>query len=586
MYRLQIELEKLEKTRIDEESLLDGRIAEQLIGLACRYTTTVTLYNNRSGLCVQVCQGDETVALRHLRHKGSNRLSGIRALRVLAPHALAPRGRDRLELADNCLDLMVVLTSEGVGVLVEPVIKDGRPAKESTVSEIMSADAMAKLSLPAIIARVEAQLGRHERIHSGASGRKTALLIGVDFSGENYKSMGGARLDELTRLVKTADLQPVRKLIQKRRAPRPGTFIGKGKVEEIRDIVLDEGIEMVVFGCDLPYSTIHRLTERMGVPVFDRSELILEIFALHATTNEGRLQVKLAQLDHSLHRLLKEEKDMDRQAAGIGVRGGPGETGATLIRRRIHRKKVKIEKKLAVMSQQRREGRQRRAACHVARVAMAGYTNAGKSTLLNALCCSEEAETADQMFTTLTTTTRRVCLPSRRPMLLSDTVGFVEQLPHHLVAAFESTLLESAQADLTLVVVESNVETLQRHKSTVDGVLDRLGQPGSRRLPVLTKMDLLSEVERKELRKSFPGAIEISAFTGEGMTELAEVIDALLSREERELELLLPFAKMGLVDQLFSHGQILRQEWTDKGFRIRARFAKQNVKEVREFIVS
>jgi GTP-binding protein HflX len=481
---------------------------------------------------------------------------------------------------------MIVLTDKEHGVLITPVIREGNPSDDCKVSEFLSLEELMKLSFHEIVLPLEEELGKHRKVQQKRPGQMKALLFGVQFSGQQYEGLGGDNLDELERLATTGDLSPQCRLMQKRRAPQPGTFIGNGKVNEARNLVLDKGLDIVVFGCDLPYATLHRLTEAIGVPVIDRSELILSIFASHAMTNEGRLQVKLAQLDHSLHRMLKEEKDLDRQAGGIGVMGGAGETAATLIKRRIHQKRLKLEKKLLIVKEQREEGRLYRSKGSVSSIALAGYTNAGKSTLLNALCGKQEVETADKMFTTLTTTTRKIFLPSRRPVLVSDTVGFVEKLPHHLVAAFESTLAESACASLTLVVIDANVETIPRHKETVDEVLTNLGQSMSRRLPVLTKVDLLSSEQREELRSFFPGAIEISSLTGEGIDELLNVVDALLSRDECEVELLLPFDELHLLDKLYRHGQVLKREWTEDGIRLRARLSEKDAKKMEYFVVN
>jgi len=597
MYHLQQELKKFKDVKLESYEIYRKSIVTRLIELARQYRTDVTLYYDRSGYVVEACQGEATVSKRHLKHLGWNRLSQIRAIKVLAPHSDLLRGRNEIELNDAVLDLMVIFSSDHIddfkgelskycmGVIFQPQFEEGLQNNKFKEIYLSSIDEGLKFSFYDYLKQVKETLGKHQRVLESIKGKPSVLLIGVEFTGTNYKDFGGDNLDELDRLATTADLNPVYRMIQKRRAPAPGTFIGQGKVSEAHNLVLDNDIDLVVFGCDLPYSTIHRLTKAIGVTVIDRSELILKIFARHALTNEGRLQVQLAQLEHSLHRLLKEEKDLDRQAGGIGVRGGPGETAATLIKRRIHRKKVKLERKLEIVHQHRVEGRKLRALSPISQVALAGYTNAGKSTFLNALCKAREVETADKLFTTLTTTTRKIDLPSGRPILLSDTVGFVERLPHHLVAAFESTLAESADADLTLVLIECNVDTILRHKKTVDEVLENLGQPQEKRLPVLTKVDLLNVEEREKLRRFYPGAIEISSHTREGLDELLEVIEALLSKDERELELLVPFEKMALVDCFHKYGRIMRKEWTGRGLRLRARLPEREVEGLKEFIV-
>ena len=585
MYRLQKDLERLQDFRLTEGTLFHKTTVDRLMALAKSYRQSVTLYYNRDGYCLQASQGDEEVARRHLRHRTSNRLSWVRAIRCLPPHESAPRGRDEIEMASSCLDCMAIVQSDGRAVLLLPQVKDGGPTGQ--VNEVFYGDyaELCQQSLTDLLSPIEAQLGHHEKQERKNARAKRALLLGVEFTRKAYQDKGGTFLDELARLAETAGLVPAKRVRQKLSTPKPGTFIGKGKVEQLRSLVLDEGLDVVLFGCDLPYSTLSRLSELIGVKVIDRSELILDIFAQHAKTNEGRLQVKLARLDHELHRLLKEEKDLDRQAGGIGVRGGPGETAATLVKRRIHRKKLNLENELQILARQRIEGRRRRAKSAHLRVALAGYTNAGKSTLLNALVGCEAAKARDQLFTTLTTTTRRLILPSERKILLSDTVGFVENLPHHLVAAFESTLAASADADLTLVLIEGCEQSLHRHRKTVNEVLDKLGSKAVNRLPVLSKMDLLDEEQRQRVRNLCGGAVEISAKTGEGLAELLDIVDALLGREESELELLVPFEQMAVVNELYASGRVLKDLWTEKGVRLRTRLPKESLAEVKQFVI-
>ena len=585
MYRLRKDLERLKDIRLAQDSLFQETIIEKLVALASRFRKSVTLYYNRDGLCVQACQGDEEVAWRHLRHRTSNRLSWVRAIRCLAPNELAPRGRDKIETASLSLDCMAVIQCDGQATLLLPRVKDGGPTGELDEEIYANYGQLCRLSLNELLSPIEARLGHHRTEKAKAKKTKSAVLVGVEFTKKAYQKKGGCYLDELARLAETAGLKPAIRVKQKLTTPQPGTFIGRGKVNEIRSMVLDKGLDLVLFACDLPYSTLSRLGEFIGVPVIDRSELILDIFAQHAKTNEGRLQVKLARLEHELHRLLKEEKDLDRQAGGIGIRGGAGETSATLVKRRIHRKKLNLEKELDNLAKQRIEGRKRRARSSLARVALAGYTNAGKSTLLNRLVGCEAAKAKDQLFTTLTTTTRRMALPSGRHILLSDTVGFVENLPHHLVAAFESTLAASADADLTLVLMEANEKSLLRHKAAVNEVLEKLGSKAINRLPVLSKVDLLAEEQRSSVRTICGGAVEISAKTGEGIEQLLEVIDALLSRNERELELLIPFNEMNVVNELFAGGRVLKRQWTEEGVRLRTRLPQDCLAEVKQFVV-
>lgn len=583
MYALRKTLEALTLDPLAPDQLVGPTLAARLATLAQRERRTLTLYFDRAGRCVHRALDDEGVPTRHLRHRGTNRLSGIRALRALPPGVDLPRGRDRREVEAACLDALLLVQEDQDPVLLSPAFDgEGWRAEEVATTWRQLPD----LGLEDHLDGLRAGLGRHRKLDPVGTARPRTLLVGVQLDRPAAGFRAGAALDELARLVRTAGLDPAGRVLQRRAAPHPRTLIGAGKLAEIRARILDEGFEGVAVAVPLTYPVARRLRDELGVPVIGRTELILEIFARHARGEEGRLQVDLARMQHQLHRLLAEEKDLDRTRGGIGVLGGAGETGAALLRRRIHRKRQVLRDRLARRHGQRRARRERRARGALARVSLAGYTNAGKSTLLNALVGAEVVEAADRLFATLDTTTRRVRLPSGRVCLASDTVGFVQDLPHQLVDAFRATLAEATDTDLTLVVAEADPETLGRDLEVVGEALRDLGGDPSRRRLVLSKVDRASPEVRARLAASYPEALQVSALTGEGMAALRAAIEEGLSAGRVETRLRLPFSELGRFDALVREGQVAAHRFTDEGVEVQARLEPEQRRDLAAFVVS
>jgi GTP-binding protein HflX len=397
------------------------------------------------------------------------------------------------------------------------------------------------------------------------------LLVGLEFLADAHRPRGGQDLEELARLVRTAGYHPVPGPTQRRDAPDPATWLGSGVVEQLARQVETQDIHAVQLAFDPPYPVVARLAERLGVPVQDRSELILEIFARHAVTQEGRMQVRRARLDRELHRLLTEERDLDRQAGGIGVRGGPGESAARLARRRIHRKKQILDQRLARLAERRDRARAKRRRAGPARVALAGYTNAGKSTLMNALLGREEVLARDQLFTTLGTTTRRLRTPGGRPVLLSDTVGFVRHLPHELVEAFRSTLTEAAEADLVCLLVAADPERFEDRRDTGEEVLADLGVPRARILPVLSQVDRVAPQEAARMAARLGGAPRLCALQGDGLDALLGAIEARLASGETVRKRLLGHDALAELAALHAAGRVVDEVWTEEGVHVKIR---------------
>ncbi len=348
-------------------------------------------------------------------------------------------------------------------------------------------------------------------------------------------------LAEFRELVRSAGGEVAAELLQRRPRPDPATLVGSGKVEEIAALAASAQADLVLFDHDLTPTQLRNLESALPCRVLDRTQLILDIFARHARTREGQLQVELAQLEYLLPRLTGRGKAMSQLGGGIGTRG-PGETQLETDRRRIQRRIDQLRRELEAVRRVRRQQRQRREAVPVPAVALVGYTNAGKSTLFNTIT-GAQVLSSPRMFATLDPKLRAVELPSRRKVLLSDTVGFIRNLPHTLVTSFRATLEEVAQAEVLLHVRDAASEYGEEQKAQVEKVLGELEVLNKPRIEVLNKIDLLGEDERQKLREhgAARGQVALSAMTGEGIGELLKAIDeALHSDPLLDAELRIP----------------------------------------------
>ncbi|MGH2545632.1 MAG: GTPase HflX [Actinomycetota bacterium] len=391
-----------------------------------------------------------------------------------------------------------------------------------------------------------------------------AVLAGIDRRGDE------ASLDELAALADTAGAEVVGRLVQRRDEPDPTTFIGRGKLDELHAMIHAAGARLVVFDDELTPAQLRNLEERLKVKVVDRTALILDIFALHAASREGKAQVELAQLNYLLPRLRGWGEAMSRMGGGIGTRRGPGETKMEVDRRRIRRRISKLRGDIADLATTRSVKRAGRERSGVAQVALVGYTNAGKSTLMNALT-GAGVLVADQLFATLDPTVRRLRLPGGRSATLSDTVGFVRKLPHDLVEAFRSTLEEVALASLILHVADASAEDVEEQVAAVRDVLAEIGAGGIPEVLVLNKMDLLSDVDRARAGRRHPEGVPVSALRGEGLELLLEQVEAAIPRLPIEVELLVPYERQDVVARLYREAEVLAADPDTSGTSVRAR---------------
>jgi GTP-binding protein HflX len=405
-----------------------------------------------------------------------------------------------------------------------------------------------------------------------------AVLVGVNGHGD------GASLHELAALADTAGAEVVGTVVQKRDTPDPATFVGRGKLGELHATVHATGAGLVIFDQELTPAQLRNVEERLGVKVVDRTALILDIFALHARSKEGKAQVELAQLNYLLPRLRGWGEAMSRMGGGIGTRRGPGETKMEVDRQHIRRRIASLRRDLTDLGKARKVKRRGRERSGVPQIALAGYTNAGKSTLMNALT-SAEVLVADQLFATLDPTVRRLKLPGGRWATLSDTVGFVSKLPHDLVEAFRSTLEEVTLASLILHVADASAADVEDQVVAVRQVLGEIGAGHVPEVLALNKVDLQPEVARVRLQRRFPEGVPVSALTGEGLDALLARVEEVLPPPPVEVELLVPYDRQDVVARLYREADVASAEAGREGTRVRARVREDQVPWVAEFAV-
>jgi GTP-binding protein HflX len=379
-----------------------------------------------------------------------------------------------------------------------------------------------------------------ERRPSSSSRVERAALVGL-VTGSARRIEADQSLDELAGLADAAGASVALRMLQERPRPDPATFIGSGKVASLRAACAEADIDVVIFDNELTPAQLRQLEEKLDRKVIDRTQLILDIFARRARTREGKWQVELAQLKYLLPRLVGAGTALSRLGGGIGTRG-PGETKLETDRRRIRVRIQSIQKEIDQVRQRRSQLRERRQKQSVPTVALVGYTNAGKTTLFNRLT-NETAVASNALFVTLDPLVRQVHLPDRRELLISDTVGFIDRLPHALVAAFRATLEEVAEADLALHVIDAATPERERHIAAVRRVLDEVGAADVPAIDVYNKADAITDDERRRIADRDPGAVVISAATGQGVDELVQMVASRLALDTRRITITFDSAK-------------------------------------------
>ena len=556
-------LDSLYSYELEDGEFLPRELMKQLAEVSCALNREIAVYITRDGEIVNVAVGtDCDVELTDFRlRRNVNRLSCVRCVHT------HPDGDGRLSDVDlSALKIFRYDAMTAVGV------KGGEPVFVQTAflgenAEVILSPEAHWYRLPeaewlAQIGESDRLVGREETEKLG-SGAEKAVLMGI----ESMES-----LEELARLAETAGAEVVGTFLQKRDKPDTAMYIGRGRAEELaRDCQALEA-DICIFDDELTGVQARNLEEVLRVKVIDRTTLILDIFAGRASSAEGKLQVELAQLQYRSARLIGQGLVLSRLAGGIGTRG-PGESKLAMNRRRIRERMTELRRRLDELEKQRSLRRKSRERNEIPVVALVGYTNAGKSTLLNALTGSD-VYVQDQLFATLDAVSRRMVTPENTEYLLTDTVGFIRKLPHTLIDAFRSTLEEAALADVLVIVSDGSSKEIFSQHDTVEEVLAELGATEQKRIEVINKCD------EGDPDPVFPGAILISAKTGEGLDELKAKIAETLQESHRPVTFSIPFSRYGILSEIRPLGRVITENHTDNGTEITLMIAEEDAERM------
>ena len=587
------ELKTLYDMKLTSGQLLSAELALKLADITDFINREISVYITRSGQIIKVVVGsNETVELPAVEgRRGSSRLSGIRCVHTHPNGAPALSGVDISALKSNRFDCMVAIgvtspyyaeSTLGFGMIV------GIDENEQFIVENYGPLTMAEaenIYFPNLVNTVERILDKQTSSTSLAQAQERAVLVGMEYNGM-LNTLGWTiedSVEELKQLADTAGAQVVARFLQKRPKPDPAFFIGKGKVQELALFVQQENVDLCIFDDELSPAQQRNIEQAMGIRVLDRTALILDIFAQRARTNEGKLQVELAQLQYNLPRIMGKGLSLSRLGGGIGTRG-PGETKLEVDRRRIRDRIAYIKECIGKVKSVRTLHRASRNKASVPTVSLVGYTNAGKSTLLNTLTNSD-IYAKDQLFATLDPTTRQLDLPDKQQAILTDTVGFIQRLPHQLVAAFQSTLEEVIEADVLLHVIDVSHELYKEQSNAVYHVLEQIGAKDKTIITVYNKIDKLPEDSALPARLAQEeNSVCISAKAGLNLDKLLEMIAENLKLKAVEEYFLIPYSESAVAAKLHSVGTVLEQEYLAEGTQLKVRLDANQLGEFEKYL--
>lgn len=587
------ELKTFYDIRIEGGSLLNTELALRMADVTDFINREVSVYLSRSGQVLAVAVGnDQSVELPPVEgRRGTSRLSGVRCVHTHPNGNPNLSGVDISALKNNRFDAMVAIGvtspnfSESVltfGMITG--IDDNEQYEVECYGTLTPTEAEG-IFFPNLVATVERILDKQSGSASLAQGTERAIIVGMEYGGGASIIGWSAEdsLEELKQLADTAGAEVVARFLQKRPKPDPAFFIGRGKVQELALYVQQENVDLCIFDDELSPAQQRNIEQAMGVRVLDRTALILDIFAQRAHTNEGKLQVELAQMQYTLPRIMGKGLSLSRLGGGIGTRG-PGETKLEVDRRRIRDRIAYIKGCISKVKNVRTLQRSGRAKASVPTVSLVGYTNAGKSTLLNTLTNSD-IYAQDQLFATLDPTTRQLELPNKQQAILTDTVGFIQRLPHQLVAAFQSTLEEVVEADVLLHVIDVSHELYKEQANAVYHVLEELGAKDKTIITVYNKIDKLPEGSAlaERLAKE-ENSICISAKARLNLDGLLALIAENLKLKSVEESFLVPYSDSAAVSRLHEAGTVLEQEYLAEGTLLKVRMEAEQVQEFEKYL--
>lgn len=560
-------------------------LAQTIARISFEINREISVLMSRRGMVVDISIGDSgTVSLPQLdSRRGEARLSAIRCIHT------HPGGNGLLSQVDiSTLQKLRLDTMVAIGVLEGQIteIFAGCLNVDQEV-DVYGPFTLGEARLNYVYTIIEEQdASARDNIYENEDIAEKAILVGLETSKSRLDNISlrdaEESLEELEELANTAGAVVLDKILQRKQTQDSAYYVGKGKIEELSLMCQATDVQLLIFDDELSGAQIRNIEEMTGARVIDRTALILDIFAQRAISKEGKLQVELAQLKYKLPRLVGLGTELSRLGGGIGTRG-PGEKKLEVDKRHIHRRVTALERELKELEKRREFMHVNRAKNNTPVIAIVGYTNAGKSTLMNKLCGSS-VFVEDKLFATLDPSARKLILSDGREAVLVDTVGFIRKLPHDLIEAFKSTLEEAVHADMLLHVVDASNENAAMQIGVVERLLEELGASTKKTILVLNKQDIVAGGGRINAM-GYASVCEISAVTGSGTSQLLEKITEGFKEQLREIKLLIPYNDGWVIPYIYQNGQVIDQEYLENGISVKALVKIDKISNLKEFVL-